>query len=67
MTNRLREVVEERLISQQELATLTGLPYSTVRRLASDQANVPLHVAWLITDVLDLEIEELFSLEPPQG
>jgi DNA-binding XRE family transcriptional regulator len=60
--NRLRVTLEQRRLSRTDLATLSGLPYTTVLRLVRARGNPPLEQALRISAVLDIPVEKVFWL-----
>lgn len=61
---KLREILEQKGISQRELARLTGLRASTVNHLCSDKVDrVYLETLELICKTLNISIEELIEID----
>jgi DNA-binding XRE family transcriptional regulator len=60
--NRLRVTLEQRRLSRTDLATLSGLPYTTILRLVRTRGDPPLEHALRISAVLDLPVEKVFWL-----
>jgi transcriptional regulator with XRE-family HTH domain len=58
--NRLRAELEDRRLSQADLAELTEIPYVTVQRLVRPGSNPFLDDALRITRVLEVPLERLF-------
>jgi transcriptional regulator with XRE-family HTH domain len=58
--NRLHAILRERRLSLTDLATLTGLPYTTILRMARAGGNPLLEHALRVGAVLDASVEELF-------
>jgi len=63
VTNRLRVLLDERRVSQSELAYLTNLPYTTVRRLVRQGCNPSLDHVLRLSAVLGAPVEEMFVLD----
>jgi len=61
--NRLRAALEERRLTQVDLADLSGVPYPTIRRLLRPDSNPFLDDALRVARVLDASLERLFWLE----
>lgn len=61
---KLREILEQKGISQRELARLTGLRASTVNHLCSEKVDrVYLETLELICKTLHIPIEQLIEIE----
>ena len=60
--NRLRIALEQRRLSRTDLATLAGLPYTTILRLVRARGNPPLEHALRISAVLETPVEKVFWL-----
>lgn len=61
---RLRQLLEQKGISQRELGRLTGLRASTINHLCSDNVDrVYLDTLELICKKLDIRIEELIEID----
>jgi DNA-binding XRE family transcriptional regulator len=63
--NRIIAVREQRGLSRQDFAAMVGVHYQTVGYLERGEYSPSLALALRIAQVLDLPIEDLFSLEPP--
>jgi DNA-binding XRE family transcriptional regulator len=61
--NRLRAAIEERGLTQADVAILTGLSYAVVRRIVRDGYDPLLLHALRVGAVLGMPVEELFWLE----
>ena len=61
--NRLRAALEERHLTQVDLADLSGVSYPTIRRLLRPDSNPFLDDALRVARVLDASLERLFWLE----
>ncbi|WP_188067683.1 helix-turn-helix domain-containing protein [Brevibacillus brevis] len=60
----LREILEQKGITQRELARLTGLRASTVNHLCSEKVDrVYLETLELICKTLNIPIEQLIEIE----
>lgn len=64
MYSRLEELRTERTMSRQELAEAVGVHYQTVGYLERGEYSPSLSLALRIARVLDVRVEEAFSLEP---
>lgn len=62
--NRVEEIRIERGLSRQELAQIAGVHYQTIGYIERFEYNPSLSLALRISEVLQLEVSELFSLEP---
>lgn len=61
---RLKEILEDRGMSQRELARLTGLRPNTISHLCSNTAtSVYFDTLEIICKTLNIEIQELLELE----
>ncbi|EJL27425.1 helix-turn-helix transcriptional regulator [Brevibacillus formosus] len=61
---KLREILEQKGITQRELARLTGLRASTVNHLCSEKVDrVYLETLELICKTLNIPIEQLIEIE----
>jgi putative transcriptional regulator len=61
---RLKEILEDRGMSQRELARLTGLRPNTINHLCSNTAtSVYFETLEVICKTLNIEIQELLELE----
>lgn len=65
MFNRIIAVRVQRGLSRQDFAAMVGVHYQTVGYLERGEYSPSLALALRIAQVLDLPIEDLFSLEPP--
>jgi DNA-binding XRE family transcriptional regulator len=63
VANRLCAILNERQLTQTDLAEMTGLPYAVIRRMMRQGCNPPLHLALLVSRVLDVPIQQLYSVE----
>ncbi len=64
MHGRIEQVREERGLSRQQLADLVGVHYQTIGYLERDEYSPSLHLALRLSRVLDVPVQELFSLDP---
>lgn len=61
---RLKEILKERALSQNELARMTGLRPNTISRLCADNVDrVYLSTIEKVCNVLDIEIQDLIKVE----
>ncbi|MHA1732655.1 MAG: helix-turn-helix transcriptional regulator [Promethearchaeota archaeon] len=63
MKNRLREFRKERRLTQEEFGRLVGVSRETISSLERGKYNPSLPLAFKIARVLNVSIEEIFSLE----
>ena len=63
LANQLRMALEERRLSQVDLADLAGIPYPRLRRLLRPGSNPFLDDALRVARVLDVPVARLFWLE----
>ena len=64
MFNRIAEVREQRGLSRQEFADAVGVHYQTVGYLERGEYSPSLALALRIANLLELQVEALFSLDP---
>jgi len=64
LRNSLLDALRERQMSPEDLADLTGIDASIVRRLAHPASNPFLDHALRVARALDCPVADLFSLEP---
>lgn len=64
--NELRAVLAERQLSQTDLAELSGVSYTTIRRLGRRDGNPRLDDALRICGALSVQVEDLFRLTDAQ-
>lgn len=64
MYNRIARIRELRELSRQEFADAVGVHYQTVGYLERGEYSPSLALALRISHVLELPVEELFSLDP---
>jgi transcriptional regulator with XRE-family HTH domain len=62
IANRVRAALEERRLSQVDLAELTGVPYTTIRRLVQPESNPFLDDVLRVARVLEIPVARLFWL-----
>ena len=65
LANRLRVVRAERDLSQGELAMLVGVSRQTISSIETGQYGPSTLLAFRLARVLDVRVDELFSLEDP--
>jgi transcriptional regulator with XRE-family HTH domain len=66
-TSLLENRLKERGLTGAKLADMTGVPYSTIRRMLRAPSNPPLHAAMLVGRLLDAEVDELFATSQAVG
>jgi len=59
---KLRRLAEQRALTLTDIAALAHLSYARVRRMATNASNVPLAQAMLVSRVLGLPLEDVFTL-----
>lgn len=62
--NRIEEIRLTHNISRQELAESVGVHYQTIGYIERGEYNPSLSLALRISEVLQLEINEIFSIKP---
>ena len=62
--NRVEELRLERGLTRQQLAEAVGVHYQTIGYLERGEYSPSLALALHIASVLDVSLEELFSLQP---
>jgi DNA-binding XRE family transcriptional regulator len=60
--NRLKEIIEDRGIKQLWLADKVGITRTTMGNLINNRYNTSLEVALKIAKILNLKVEEIFTL-----
>ena len=61
--NRIKEYRAKRNMKQEELAALVGVRRETIGNLEKGRYNPSLVLAWNIAKVVDVTIEEIFTVE----
>ena len=57
--NRIKEVLDEKRISQTELANLLGKSFNMVNLYATNKVQPPISVLYKIADTLNVDVREL--------
>lgn len=63
METRIRELREEKGLTQEQLADLVDVTRQTILFLEKGKYNPSLRLAWKIAEVFDRSIEEVFSFK----
>lgn len=66
METRIKELREERGLTQEELANKVDVTRQTILFMEKGKYNPSLRLAWKIAQVFDQPIEEVFSFEDEQ-
>ena len=66
METRIRELREEKGLTQEQLADLVDVTRQTILFLEKGKYNPSLRLAWKIAKVFDRPIEEVFSFKDEQ-
>lgn len=67
METRIKELRDERGLTQQQLADIVDVTRQTILFLEKGKYNPSLRLAWLIAQVFDKPIEEVFSFDDEKG
>lgn len=67
LQNRLRELRQERQVTQQALADAVGITRQTVIAIEGNKYSPSLEVAFLIAEALRVRLEDVFQLQPADG
>ena len=67
METRIKELREEKGLTQQQLADIVDVTRQTILFLEKGKYNPSLRLAWMIAEVFDSPIEEVFSFSDEQG
>lgn len=62
--NRIKEYRAKYDMKQEDLATLVGVRRETIGNLEKGKYNPSLVLAWNISEVFHVTIEEIFTVEP---
>lgn len=63
MRTKIRELREEKGLTQEQLADLVDVTRQTILFLEKGKYNPSLRLAWKIAEVFDRSIEEVFSFD----
>jgi DNA-binding XRE family transcriptional regulator len=66
VTNRLKEILDERGIKQTWLAEKCNVDRSTISSIIAHRYSTNLEVAMKIAQVLDMKIEDIFKIDESQ-
>lgn len=61
VTPKLGKILKERVITQQQLAQMTGITQASISRFDRNKQHMDLHLV-LISKALNLNIEDLFDI-----
>lgn len=67
METRIKELREEKGLTQQQLADIVDVTRQTILFMEKGKYNPSLRLAWMIAQVFDKPIEEVFSFDDEQG
>lgn len=59
--SRIKELMDEKLVSMEKLSQMTGIQMFTLRQYMDDQMCMTLKTAKKISHVLDVKIEDLYD------
>jgi putative transcriptional regulator len=62
--NRIQVLRSERGMSRKELAELAGVNFQTIGYLEREEYNPSLDLAFKFSEIFDLPVEAIFSIEP---
>lgn len=63
MTTKLKQIMEERGLSQKELAHMAGLTTSTISRYANGKELGSIIKWWCIADALQVSLDDLLEVK----
>ena len=67
METRIKELREEKGLTQQQLADIVDVTRQTILFLEKGKYNPSLRLAWMIEEVFEKPIEEIFSFDDEKG
>ena len=67
MQTRIKELREEKGLTQQQLADIVDVTRQTILFLEKGKYNPSLRLAWMIAEVFDRPLEEVFSFDDEKG
>ena len=67
MQTRIKEQREEKGLTQQQLADIVDVTRQTILFMEKGKYNPSLRLAWMIAQVFDKPIEEVFSFDDEVG
>lgn len=67
METRIKELGEEKGLTQQQLAYIVDVTRQTILFLEKGKYNPSLRLAWMIARVFEKPIEEIFSFDDERG
>ena len=67
METRIKELREEKGLTQQQLANIVDVTRQTILFLEKGKYNPSLRLAWMIAQVFEKPIEEVFSFDDEKG
>lgn len=67
MQTRIKELREEKGLTQQQLADIVDVTRQTILFMEKGKYNPSLRLAWMIAQVFDKPIEEVFSFDDEVG
>ncbi len=67
METRIKELREEKGLTQQQLANIVDVTRQTILFLEKGKYNPSLRLAWMIAEVFEKPIEEIFNFDDEKG
>lgn len=67
MQTRIKELREEKGLTQQQLADIVDVTRQTILFLEKGKYNPSLRLAWMIAEVFERPLEEVFSFDDEKG
>ena len=67
METRIKELRDEKGLTQQQLADIVDVTRQTILFLEKGKYNPSLRLAWMIAEVFEKPIEEVFSFDDEKG
>ena len=67
METRIKELREEKGLTQQQLADIVDVTRQTILFLEKGKYNPSLRLAWMIAEVFEKSIEEIFNFDDEKG
>lgn len=60
MLNQIKELRKQKILSQQEIATLSGVSRQTINAIENNKYDPTLQLAFRLATILECKIDELF-------
>ena len=67
MQTRIKELREEKGLTQQQLADIVDVTRQTILFLEKGKYNPSLRLAWMIAEVFERPLEDVFSFDDEKG